>query len=1300
MRSNQVPEVCTALMISPISGRPEVSWKKGEMDFRGFVLFLALLFVTSSLFAGPFDAQVSESIVGLESSEARIRYRSAERLGYLRSDAAESALLGVLRDDAAEVRRAAAMALGWCGTRLSLGPLTDALNDPDWTVRQAAHVSLSNLTGMEFVFNALGKLEERGRQAERWRQWLAGVPLNAAPREILESLQESLEEEPVYLAYAVQFSSVYKGSAEILFDGRLRTGHWQTKKVKTPQWVVVDLISSRVIDRVIVHQHSKPFVMAGWEVAVSADGKTYHSVGEDHGKSSPVQIEVQFPPQSIRYVRVSSFGGVNPTYPTTITELEILSPGERRADFLQDEPAEPEKIRYLWQRERAFRALGVFAPPDASRRIIQALGPSPAYSAAYSPTVQAGLRALGRLRQPDGFDYLVMLLERTDWARYAARALGEFGDPGAVGPLLDYYPEYAKLLNQKNPPNVPRDDVMGFPSFDRMLETPYYFSLALCRLGIDQPKDLARLRSLAPLIIANMPGNNDTYMLYELESHHHLTRHLLDVCGMRRAAREHTMRQLGVEFDSESIDDSLTWPPLEGWRIAPFLPAVCDETDQSRLLKILKEDNQNIDGWVRINAAKAIAHWGTVEESADELAEILRSLPSEADYGYSGTFKTDEYNDPTPRWREAVIRALGMLGAVDHVEMVVSILEDEHSTMEIRRAAALALIDLDRHTPCPDAMEALRRAAREHEFLSTQQTVRDVLHSRNERVRPTHPVAKPSEELARQQTPQSEHRAPAWQDINAIVFIQGTHILPNMLGSEAMGTVAHGDHWRMSYVIASPGPEYRPGRNLMVLSPPRPDGELRPLTKFAEGYVANPEVTWDGDNVLFSRRGGDDDPWWQIWKAKGDGSELAPLTKGPYHHVAPAELPDGRIVFSCSKVGTRDEYHGYACTALYVMNADGSGMHPIAMNIGRDNEPSILADGRIAFSRLEVFYSRNKTELTLHAARPDGSMDMVLYGPERRRFWRELDHGFRAPPDNSEVPLTHRVLRVSQPRVMPDGRKILTVTQAGLTLLDHRRDTETLLTPDFTRAYTTPFPLADGRILCASTLKEDNDPEKVDLGICLFDPQTGRLEPVYNDPAVADYEAKPLVSRCRPPILPTVGTPTAYSGRFFCASVYQTREPEVQMKGRYVRLIEAVPQIGRHSSHTSRSHKVWQNHGGTLGRVLGTAPLAADGSFYVETAANRLTHFQVLDSDRRVVGNQLTWMYTAGGETKSCVGCHEPIHATARAFDPLAAHESPIDFTPVGNEFTYRAKAWFKGSLPMAIEERTRTARSVNLIGQ
>ena len=139
--------------------------------------------------------------------------------------------------------------------------------------------------------------------------------------------------------------------------------------------------------------------------------------------------------------------------------------------------------------------------------------------------------------------------------------------------------------------------------------------------------------------------------------------------------------------------------------------------------------------------------------------------------------------------------------------------------------------------------------------------------------------------------------------------------------------------------------------------------------------------------------------------------------------------------------------------------------------------------------------------------------------------------------------------------------------------------------------------------------------------------------------------------------------------------------------------------VARHSTQTNR-HEVWKNHGGTFARVLGTAPLAADGSFFVEEPADRLIHFQVLDSNRRVLGNQLTWIYPRAGETKSCVGCHESPGTLADDVRPMAPRIGALDFLPKGDEFTYRAKAWFKGSLPDEIEERTRTVRAVNLLAR
>ena len=92
----------------------------------------------------------------------------------------------------------------------------------------------------------------------------------------------------------------------------------------------------------------------------------------------------------------------------------------------------------------------------------------------------------------------------------------------------------------------------------------------------------------------------------------------------------------------------------------------------------------------------------------------------------------------------------------------------------------------------------------------------------------------------------------------------------------------------------------------------------------------------------------------------------------------------------------------------------------------------------------------------------------------------------------------------------------------------------------------------------------------------------------------------------------------------------------------------------------------------------------------------------MLDGDRRVLGNQVFWIYARPGETRSCVGCHERRDATQRTMHvfPPTAKVAPISMLPGGREFPYRAKSWIKGYLPDEVEERTRTVRAVNLSGR
>lgn len=1228
------------------------------------------LLPADELLRTPYDQQIAENVDKLASDTPKIRAAAAESLGFLRAYAAERSVIAATKDPALVVRRQATLALAWCGGREAIGPLLGSLDDDDWVTRQSAHVALTNLTGMEFPFDAVGPLETRRKQAGRWRQWWASVPADRAPEEVVKLLSGTKG----WLGSGrFTTSSTYMGPPDVLLDGRIGPAYWQTKNVPLPQWITLDLEKPQEVGRVVIHQHSAAFVMTDYEVATSIDGKKFDVVQRKEGRT-PVKLVVQFPSRTARYIRITSHGSANPTYPCTFFEIEVG--GYRPKHMRKIESQE-------WRLERGVRALGILGGPGASETIVAALGENPPVAVQYRPMVRAGIRSLGRLRQEAGFEALVGYLDNTMWARCAAEALGDFRDRRAVARLLEVYPKYAKLLNGNNPKAVPRDDVMGFPSEDRMLDTAYCIEFALCRLPLDNPADRAVLRSLAPLVMANLQGDHDTFFLYEPEPGHLVTHWLLQLAGLRQEACEQAMIILGqprrVPMPADTAE--MKWPPFTGYRIASWLPAVCTEKeDLPRLLALMAHD----DGWVRLNAAKTIA-WQGDPRAIEPLAVLLREAKSEGDYGYNGTFKNEEFDDPAPRWREGLVRALGLLGAHEHTAMIAGVLNDQGSVLGVRHAAAQALGDLGND----EALAALRVAAMEHDFLSIRHIARDALRARGielppEPLQPTHASAATADATpahAASQTPE------------AIVFIKGDNSIPNTIG-----TVEQADRWRATYVVTDSGPAYRPGRNLYVLRPPRPDGTVTPLTEFPDGYVAEHELSWDAGHVIFCRRG-QEDPWWHVWRINLDGSGLEPLTHGPYHDVGPVYLPDGRIVFTTTRGGIRDEYHGYPCTALWVMNADGSDLHPIATNIGRDNEPAILADGRIVFSRLEVFYSRNKTELTLHAIHPDGTKDVVLYGPERRQFWRSLDHGPRTPADGQEAPLTHRVLRMTQPQPMPDGRSIVVVTQGGLVLVGQRRDTETFITPDNkTRSYTTPFPLPDGRILCASTLKE-SDRKKVDLGLYTFDPESQELELLYNDPSSADFEPRPVLAR-RPPMQQATDTRRgAYSGRFVCTSVFSTQEEDVPMRGKLVRLIEGVPAVTRHSTHTN-PEPVWKNHGGTFARVLGTAPLASDGSFHVEAPADRLMHFQVLDSDRRVIGNQRTWIYARGNELKSCVGCHENPHTTSRGNDPLATHYPPMDFRPDGTEFTYRAKAWFKGHLPGEIEERTRTTRAVNLMAR
>ena len=172
-----------------------------------------------------------------------------------------------------------------------------------------------------------------------------------------------------------------------------------------------------------------------------------------------------------------------------------------------------------------------------------------------------------------------------------------------------------------------------------------------------------------------------------------------------------------------------------------------------------------------------------------------------------------------------------------------------------------------------------------------------------------------------------------------------------------------------------------------------------------QGDVKDLDVSPDGTKLLFSLRlplipnaKAIDQPTWKIYQYDVATKTVTQLTNDDTtrgHDIGAHYLPDGRIVFASTRQAAtqavlidegRPQYPAQTdgthdarqdIFLLHVMNSDGSNIQQITFNANHDFAPSVLADGRIVFSRYE---SINGDEISLYRVNPDGTGLELLYG--------------------------------------------------------------------------------------------------------------------------------------------------------------------------------------------------------------------------------------------------------------------------------------------------------------------------------
>ncbi len=189
-------------------------------------------------------------------------------------------------------------------------------------------------------------------------------------------------------------------------------------------------------------------------------------------------------------------------------------------------------------------------------------------------------------------------------------------------------------------------------------------------------------------------------------------------------------------------------------------------------------------------------------------------------------------------------------------------------------------------------------------------------------------------------------------------------------------------------------------------SPSAPERNITGALTAGFGDVRDVSISADGQRLIFAMRfpidpnlNDDDQPTWNIWEYEIPTDTLrrivpSDITAEAGYDLAPAYLPDGRIVFASTRQRQAgailldegkpqfphlDEDRDEFALVLHVMNDDGSDIHQISLNQSHDLDPSMLDSGEVLFTRWNNMGGRN--EMDLYKMHPDGTEIELVYGP-------------------------------------------------------------------------------------------------------------------------------------------------------------------------------------------------------------------------------------------------------------------------------------------------------------------------------
>jgi hydrazine synthase alpha subunit-like protein len=347
----------------------------------------------------------------------------------------------------------------------------------------------------------------------------------------------------------------------------------------------------------------------------------------------------------------------------------------------------------------------------------------------------------------------------------------------------------------------------------------------------------------------------------------------------------------------------------------------------------------------------------------------------------------------------------------------------------------------------------------------------------------------------------------------------------------------------------------------------------------APGFFASadPEVSFDGQRVLFAGKQRREDPW-QIWEAPAAlpsaPGEPRRIAAWPEDSIRPLYLPDGKIVYA------RKTAQGFQLEVLPL-----AGGPPLRITYAPGNYLTcdVLHDGRVLYESPHP--SAESAAHDLYTVYPDGS------GVEAYR----CDHGVSR----------HAARQLA-------SRDIVFTTNKGFARFTSALATQVDAVP--VRAGEFAGPLAE--LSPDEWLVSFRPNARTPYALYSLNPANGALAKTPDGPGV---EPMMLAAREVPLRFPS-GLHDWAGANLLCLNAYTSK----------TNIAEGA--IG--------SVRLYSQRAEGQPALLGETAVESDGSFFLHVPSEQPLRMELRDRSGRVIEGEHGWFWMRRGEQRICVGCH------------------------------------------------------------